>query len=75
MNTALALRQGIWPKRDPEWPMCGIPDVLYVDHGRKCHCYRVLPHPLPDRPNPATEKSSITVILPMSPERSTKHIM
>ncbi|RSZ61174.1 transposase [Corynebacterium hylobatis] len=33
MNTALALRQGIWPKRDPEWPMCGIPDVLYVDHG------------------------------------------
>ena len=33
MNTALALRQGIWPKAGPEWPMCGIPDVLYVDHG------------------------------------------
>lgn len=33
MNTALALRQAIWPKSDPAWPMCGIPDVLYVDHG------------------------------------------
>lgn len=33
MNTALALRQGIWPKNGPGWPMCGIPDVLYVDHG------------------------------------------
>ena len=33
MNTALALRQAIWPKTDPGWPMCGIPDVLYVDHG------------------------------------------
>ncbi|MBG6182038.1 putative transposase [Arthrobacter sp. CAN_A1] len=32
MNTALALRQGIWPKNDSGWPMCGIPDVLYVDH-------------------------------------------
>ena len=33
MNTALALRQAIWPKSEPDWPMCGIPDVLYVDHG------------------------------------------
>ncbi|BAS18463.1 transposase for transposon Tn552 (plasmid) [Arthrobacter sp. Hiyo8] len=33
MNTALALRQGIWPKAVSGWPMCGIPDVLYVDHG------------------------------------------
>ena len=33
MNTALALRQAIWPKSDPAWPMCGIPDLLYVDHG------------------------------------------
>ncbi|MHA7146472.1 transposase [Arthrobacter sp. TmT3-37] len=33
MNTALALRQAIWPKSDPAWPICGIPDVLYVDHG------------------------------------------
>src|SRR5699024_3055426 len=33
LNTALALRQGIWPKHHPNWPMCGIPDVLYVDHG------------------------------------------
>jgi putative transposase len=29
MNTALALRQAIWPKEGPGWPMCGIPDVLY----------------------------------------------
>ena len=33
MNTALALRQAIWPKSTGDWPMCGIPDVLYVDHG------------------------------------------
>ena len=33
LNTALALRQGIWPKHHPNWPMCGIPEVLYVDHG------------------------------------------
>ena len=33
MNTALALRQAIWHKSDPAWPMCGLPDVLYVDHG------------------------------------------
>ena len=33
MNTALALRQAIWHKTDPTWPMCGLPDVLYVDHG------------------------------------------
>ncbi len=33
MNTALALRQAIWHKSEPDWPMCGIPDVLYVDHG------------------------------------------
>lgn len=33
MNTALALRQAIWPKPDPAWAMCGLPDVLYVDHG------------------------------------------
>src|SRR5699024_274853 len=33
MNTALALRQAIWPKSDPAWSMCGMPDALYVDHG------------------------------------------
>lgn len=33
MNTALALRQAIWPKPDPSWAMCGVPDVLHVDHG------------------------------------------
>lgn len=33
MQTALALRQAIWHKPDPAWPMCGIPDVLYVDDG------------------------------------------
>ncbi|MEI2729172.1 MAG: Mu transposase C-terminal domain-containing protein [Candidatus Nanopelagicales bacterium] len=33
MNTGLALRHAIWPKSDPAWPMCGIPDILYVDHG------------------------------------------
>ncbi|CAN5800543.1 Mu transposase C-terminal domain-containing protein [soil metagenome] len=33
LQTALALRQAIWRKADPEWPVCGIPDILYVDHG------------------------------------------
>ncbi len=33
MNTALALRQAIWRKTDPAWAMCGMPDVLHVDHG------------------------------------------
>ena len=33
LNTALALRQAIWRKPDPSWVMCGLPDVLYVDHG------------------------------------------
>jgi len=32
-QTSLALRQAIWRKADPLWTMCGIPDVLYVDHG------------------------------------------
>lgn len=33
LRTALALRQGIWSKEDPHWPVCGIPSVLYTDHG------------------------------------------
>src|SRR5947209_2025236 len=33
LNTSLALRQAIWRKGNPAWPLCGIPDVLYVDHG------------------------------------------
>lgn len=33
LNTALALRQAIWRKSDPSWAMCGLPDILHVDHG------------------------------------------
>jgi putative transposase len=33
LHTSLALRQGIWRKEDPRWNVCGIPDVLYTDHG------------------------------------------
>lgn len=33
LNTALALRQAIWRKPDPSWAMCGLPDILHVDHG------------------------------------------
>ena len=33
LHTSLALRQAIWRKQDASWPVCGIPDVLYVDHG------------------------------------------
>ena len=33
INICLALRQAIWRKTDPAWPICGVPDCLYVDHG------------------------------------------
>ena len=33
LNTALALRQAIWRKQNPSWAMCGLPDILHVDHG------------------------------------------
>ena len=33
LNTCLALRHAIWRKADPAWPVCGIPNVFYVDHG------------------------------------------
>ncbi len=33
IGTALALRQAIWRKTDPRWPVCGLPSVLYCDHG------------------------------------------
>jgi len=33
INTALALRQAIWRKPDPRWPLCGIPGAFYTDHG------------------------------------------
>jgi putative transposase len=33
LNLSLALRQAIWRKEDTAWPVCGVPDVLHVDHG------------------------------------------
>ena len=33
VQTALALRQAIWRKTDPGWPVCGLPAALYSDHG------------------------------------------
>jgi putative transposase len=33
LHTSLALRQAIWRKEEPHWIVCGIPDVLYTDHG------------------------------------------
>ena len=33
IQTALALRQAIWRKSQPGWHICGIPQVLYSDHG------------------------------------------
>ncbi len=33
LQTALALRAAIWRKSAPAWPVCGIPGVLYSDHG------------------------------------------
>ena len=34
LKTALALHQAISRKADPAWHVCGIPAVLYSDHGR-----------------------------------------
>jgi len=33
LQTALALRQAIWRKTDPAWPVCGHPAALYSDRG------------------------------------------
>ncbi len=33
LHTSLALRQAIWRKEDSRWIVCGVPDVLYTDHG------------------------------------------
>jgi putative transposase len=33
LQTALALRQAIWRKTHPAWAVCGIPEILYCDHG------------------------------------------
>jgi putative transposase len=33
IQTALALRQAIWRKPQAAWHVCGIPQVLYTDHG------------------------------------------
>jgi putative transposase len=38
LQTALALRQAIWRKSAPAWPVCGIPGVLYSDHGSDFTC-------------------------------------
>ena len=33
LQTVLALRQAVWRKSDPAWPVCGSPAVPYSDHG------------------------------------------
>src|SRR5512135_1618644 len=33
IQTALALRQAIWRKPQAGWHICGIPEILYTDHG------------------------------------------
>jgi len=60
INTALAFRQAIWRKADPEWPACGIPETLYVDNGsdfisehikQVCIALKIrLIHSMPGRP-------------------------
>jgi putative transposase len=32
-HTALTLRQAIWRKQEPNWPICGIPEIFYTDNG------------------------------------------
>jgi putative transposase len=38
LQTSLALRQAVWRKTDPRWQVCGLPDVLYSDHGADFTC-------------------------------------
>src|SRR5271168_1545498 len=33
LRVALALRQAIWYKSEEAWPMCGIPEKFFTDHG------------------------------------------
>lgn len=33
INTALTLHQAIWKKENRDWPICGIPEKFYTDHG------------------------------------------
>lgn len=33
LHTALPLRQALWRKPEPRWQVCGIPSILYTDHG------------------------------------------
>lgn len=33
MRIAITLRQAIWSKTDEVWPVSGIPDIFYSDHG------------------------------------------
>jgi putative transposase len=32
-NTSLTLRQAIWRKPEPNWRICGIPEIFYTDNG------------------------------------------
>ena len=60
INTALALRQAIWRKENSDWPICGIPQILYVDNGsdfisehieQACIALKIrLIHSMPGRP-------------------------
>lgn len=33
LQTSLAFRQAIWIKPENQWIICGIPEILYTDHG------------------------------------------
>lgn len=60
INTALAFRQAVWRKENPDWPVCGIPETLYVDNGsdfisehieQACIALKIrLIHSMPGRP-------------------------
>jgi len=32
-HTSLALRQAVWRKPEPNWRICGIPEIFYTDNG------------------------------------------
>jgi putative transposase len=54
-QTALALRQAIWRKSDPAWPVSGLPAALYVDNWQRRRLHQHPHHPGLRRPEGATD--------------------
>ncbi|STO91522.1 Mu transposase C-terminal domain-containing protein [Fluoribacter dumoffii] len=41
LQTSLAFRQAIWIKNESQWGICGIPEIMYTDHGSDFTSYHI----------------------------------